>query len=350
MEQAPVPLVVQYLYVHEQGERFHYPSARADSSAGRVAARYLECALTQAASLRLQQARCELILATNIDDRDVLGREAVGLLDSLEALGVEILPTEYLHRPRAGTEIYVSSRYVLDAILSCTEGQPPERQIWLTDLDCVWPDPELVFASAPDAGEIGCVYIPYPPDWDTVGFEMHGRTRKGIGDMARAMGGSEEVPPWVGGELLAGRPRALREMVSACEELDAALAREDKTLPNEEQILSLAGAIGRVRFRDLSRVARRMTTGTRSHGERVADALELGLWHLPAEKGLSLRRTARQVRSGRTGRLRRDLAEPARAARRFKVQGTGLPRQIRDDGWLATQRVLGAVRSALPSR
>ena len=93
-----------------------------------------------------------------------------------------------------------------------------------------------------------------------------------------------------------------------------------------------------------------MTTGTRSHGERVADALELGLWHLPAEKGLSLRRAARQVRSGRTGRLRRDLADPARAARRFKVQGTGLPRQIRDDGWLVSQRVLGAVRSALPSR
>ncbi len=350
MEHAPTPLVVQYLYVHEQGEAFRYPTARADSSAARVAVRYLECALTQAASLSLQEARCELALATNVSDRAVLGREGAELLDAIEALGVRILPTEYRHRPRAGTEIYVSSRYVLDAILSSTEGQAPEREIWLTDLDCVWPDPERVFASAPAAEDVGCVFIDYPPDWDTVGFEVHGRTRRAIGELAREMGESEEVPPWVGGELLAGRPGALRELVSVCEELDARLSREDKTLPNEEQILSLAGALGRVRFEDLSRVARRMTTGTRSHAARAADPLAIGLWHLPAEKGLSLRRTAREVRSGRTERLRRDLAEPARAARRFNVEGTGLPRRLRDDGWIAAQRIGSAMRSALGSR
>ncbi len=339
---APLtPLVVQYLYVHEREEGFYYPTARAHSSSAGVAVRYLECALTQAASLRLRELDCELVLATNLRDRNALGRVAADLLSMIEALGVRILPTEYRHRPKAGTEIYVSSRYVLDAILSSTEGQPSERQIWLTDLDCVWSDPALVFASAPAEAEIGCIYIGYPPDWDTVGFEAHGRTRRAIGEIASKMGGSEEVPPWVGGELLTGRPGALRELVSACEKLDARLAAEGKTLPNEEQILSLAGAVGRVYFCDLSRVARRVSTGPRSYAATVEDPLAIGLWHLPAEKGLSLRRTARALRRGRTRRLRRDLADPARTARRFNVAGTGLLRRLQDDGWIVAQRLRG---------
>ncbi|MGO9319769.1 MAG: hypothetical protein ACLQBY_03040 [Solirubrobacteraceae bacterium] len=333
------PLVVQYLYVHEPEEGFYYPTARASSSAAGVAIRYLECALTQAASLRLRDLECELVLATNISDRAALGRVGADLLDRIEALGVRILPTEYRHRPKKGTEIYVSSRYVLDAILSSTEGQPAERQIWLTDLDCVWANPEQVFASAPAASEIGCIYIDYPPDWDTVGFEVHGRTRRAIGELANELGSSEEVPPWVGGELLSGRPAALRELVSVCEELDAQLAATGRTLPNEEQILSLAGALGRARFVDLYRVARRITTGPRSHAARAGDPLSIGLWHLPSEKGLSLRRAAQQVRRGHTRRLRRDLADPARTARRFNVAGTGPLRRIKDDGWIVAQRL-----------
>ncbi len=345
MSTLSTPLVVQYLYVHERDEGFYYPSARTASSSAAVATRYLECALTQAATLQLREIDCELVLATNISDRAALGRVGAQLLDSIEALGVRILPTEYRHRPKPGTEVYVSSRYVLDAILSSTEGQPPERQLWLTDLDCVWSDPELVFASAPPASEVGCVYIGYPPDWDTVGFEMHGRTRKAIGDLAREMGASEEAPPWVGGELLAGRPQALREMVGVCEQLDARLDAEGKTLPNEEQILSLAGALGQVRFVDLSHVARRINTGPRSQAAKPDDPLAIGLWHLPSEKGLSLRRAATQVRRGRTRGLRRDLADPARTARRFNVAGTGPLRRLLDDGWIVLQRA----RSIAPS-
>ena len=112
---------------------------------------------------------------------------------------------------------------------------------------------------------MGCVYIDYPPDWDTVGFETYGRTRNGIGELASAIGVPSTTPPWVGGELLCGTVTALRGMVEACEQLDAQLDAEGKTLPNEEQILSLAGAVGRVRFADLSNVARRITTGPRSH-------------------------------------------------------------------------------------
>jgi hypothetical protein len=346
MSESLAPLVVQYLYVHEQEEDFYYPTARAGGSAAKVARRYLECALTQAASLAYRDVECEMALATNVSDRSVLGRAGERLLAEIEDLGVRILPTEYRHRPRAGTFVYVSSRYVLDAILSAVEGQPSERRLWLTDLDCVWSDPGRVFAAAPDPDTIGCIYIGYAPDWDTVGFDVYGRTRRAIGDLAREMGGHEEVPPWIGGELLTGRPQQLRELVEACEDLDGRLAEEGKTLPNEEQILSLAGAVGRIRYTDLSSVARRMATGPRNVAARAEDPTSIGLWHLPSEKGLSLRRAAEQVSRGRTGRLRRDLSDPARTARRFNVEGTGPLRRLRDDGWIASQRLLGL----LPSR
>jgi hypothetical protein len=352
-------MVVQYLYVHGQGEDFYYPQVRATSSVEAVAVRYLECALTQAATLRLREAPCELLFATNIHDRQALGHTGAELVDKLEELGVRMLPTEYRHRPAAGTRAYVSSRYVLDAILSATEDQPPERQLWLTDLDCVWVNPELAFANAPAPSEIGCVYIGYGPDWDTVGIGTDGLTRRAIGALAANLREppvnaststdtliSEDPPPWVGGELLCGNASTLRELVGACEELDAALAAEGKTLPTEEQVLTLAGAMGRANFRELSEVARRVGTGARDQAAKVEHPLSLGLWHLPAEKGLSLRRTAREVRRGRVRRLRKDLAEPARFARRFNVAGTGPVRRIQDDSWIAMQKLTGKVRAA----
>jgi hypothetical protein len=351
-------MVVQYLYVHGQGEDFYYPQVRATSSVEAVAVRYLECALTQAATLRLREAACELLFATNIHDRQALGHTGAELMDKLEELGVRILPTEYRHRPATGTKNYVSSRYVLDAILSATDGQPPERQLWLTDLDCVWVNPELAFANSPPASEIGCVYIGYGPDWDTVGFGTDGLTRRAIGALATNLRGygpnegataetlaSEEPPPWVGGELLCGSANTLRELVSACEELDTALAAEGKTLPTEEQVLTLVGAMGRADFRELSEVARRVGTGARDRAAKVEDPLSLGLWHLPSEKGLSLRRTAREIRHGHLRRLRRDIDEPSRFARRFNVAGTGLVRRVQDDGWIAMQKIRGAIRT-----
>jgi hypothetical protein len=350
MEHSPKPLVVQYLYVHQLGEAFYYPTARSDTSAGRVAVRYLECALTQAASLRLQEAPCELVLATNVGDRQALGREGVELLRAMEELGVQIVATEYRHRPSAGTEMYVSSRYVLDAILVASDGQPHDRQLWLTDLDCVWVDPQAVFARAPASSQIGCVYIGYPPDWDGVGADVHGNTRRKIGEIAAGMGGPGELPPWVGGELLSGTAESLRSLVSACEDLDETMSAEDQLMPTEEQILTLAGATGRVSFRDLSDVARRMPTGPRTHAAAVENPLSIGLWHLPGEKGLSLRRAARDVIGGRSEQLRRDFADPALTARRFNVAGTGLLRRIQDDGWIVKQRVNGAIRAALSSR
>jgi hypothetical protein len=353
-----LPMVVQYLYVHEQGEDFYYPQVRARASAEAVAVRYLECALTQAASLRLQDARCELAFATNINNRNVLGRVGAELLDKLQALGVRILPTEYRHRPGGKTRAYVSSRYVFDAILAASEGQPPERQLWLTDLDCVWVDSRRAFANAPSPPEIGCIYIGYGPDWDTVGIGTDGLTRRAIGALAQGMddctdvnegteGASaddgEEPPQWVGGELLCGSAHTLCELVRTCEQLDAELAAKGKMLPTEEQVLTLAGATGRAHFRELSDVARRIGTGARDRAAKVDDPLSLGLWHLPSEKGLSLRRTARAVHRGRMRRLRRDFAEPARLARRFNVAGTGLPRRIQDDSWIAGQKLRHAI-------
>ncbi len=270
-------------------------------------------------------------------------------MERIESLGVEILATEYVHRPVEIGEryaSYVSSRYVLDAILAASAGQPPERQLWLTDLDCVWPDAQRVFAAAPAAPKIGFVEIPYPPDWDAVGFDAPAVTRRSLGELALSMGGSAALPPWVGGELLSGRPETLRALVGACELLDARLAAQGTMLPTEEQTLTLVGALGLAQFEDLSGVARRILTGPRHGAPVVEDPLEYGLWHLPSEKGLSLRRAANELLAGRPRRLRRDLAEPPRAARRFNVAGTGLARRVRDDGWLAAQRL----RRTLPAQ
>ena len=172
------PLIVQYLYVHEPGEGFSYPTARSGSSVARIAARYLECALVQAASLSLRNVDCEQVLVTNVSDRDVLGRNGIELLERIESLGVSVISAEYCHRPGDDNDFYVSSRYVLDAILAAAEGQPEDRQLWLTDLDCVWLDAERVFAAAPPADEIGCIQIGYALDWDGVGtgdFSGHPR-------------------------------------------------------------------------------------------------------------------------------------------------------------------------------
>jgi hypothetical protein len=351
MSKQPTPLVVQYLYVHEQGEKFFYPTARSEGSVARVAARYLECALVQAASLSLREVDCEQALVTNVSDRRVLGRDGMELLERIESLGVKIVPAEYRHRPGYDSEHYISSRYVLDAILATSEGQPEDRQLWLTDLDCVWVDAARVFAATPPAGEIGCIYIEYPLDWDGVGAGEFAITRRSMGELAAGMGGpSDEPPPWVGGELLSGTPRALRKLVGACEEIDRQLTERNRALLTEEQVLTLAGALGRVRFRELSAVAWRVLTGPRHGAIPREDALSLGLWHLPSEKGLSLRRTAHQIRRGHTARLRRDLTDPRRSGRRFNVAGVGLARQIRDDSWIARQRIAGAARSALGRR
>ena len=343
----PDPLVVQYLYVHGQGEAFFYPTTRSATSVADVAVRYLECAVVQAASLRFRDVDCGLALATNITDRRAIGRTGGELMECLEALGVEILPTEYRHRPGDDSSTYVSSRYVLDAILSAAAGQPRERRLLLTDLDCVWIGAERVFAAVPPAPRVGCVHFAYPPDWDVVGFGEVGRTPAGIGQLANSFGGSGDSAAWVGGELLAGTPDALRELVAACDEVDAQLAARDEVLPTEEQVLTLAGALGKVGFDSLEQVASRVHTGPRHEASAIADPLALGLWHLPAEKGLSLRRTAHAIRRGRTREVLRDFAEPARMARRFNVLGTGLARQVRDDSWIARRRVSSKLRTGL---
>jgi hypothetical protein len=332
-------LVVQYLYVHGGEESFSYPNTRAGGSAADVAIRYLECALTQAASLRLQNAPCELALATNLRDRRALGDTGAQLIAALEAFDVHLLHADYLHRPPAGTDQYAASRYLLDAVFAATAGQPADRTIWLTDMDCVWVDPARVFDAAPEPPELGCIYLGYPPEWDAVGHGEHGQTRAAIGELAARLGVPSQQPPWVGGELLCGTPITLRILAKACEELDATLAEQDVFLPNEEQILTLAGAAGHVAFRDLSPVARRVPTGPRNGAAKVDRPESVGLWHLPSEKGLSLRRTARELLQGREIPLREDLADAKRAARRFNVAGGGLHRRIEDDGWLTLQRI-----------
>ena len=344
------PLVVLYLYVHERAEEFVYPSARSTGTT-RVASRYLECALAQVASLRLRDADCYIALVINDTSRETLGRRGGELIECIERRAVDVITAPYAHRLEHASPHYVASRYVLDAIVAATRGEHADRPLWLTDLDCIWVAPEKVFAAVPSASEVGCVFIGYPPDWDTVKLGGDG-TRRRVGELAGELGSAgrgDEVPPWVGGELLAGSAAALRRLAAEAELLDTRCSQRGVALATEEELLSLLGAMGIVRFSDLSFVARRIQTGRRHEATAVEQPLSLGLWHLPSEKGLSLRRAADRMLRGQADRLRADLEDPARAGAMFNVQGTGLPRRVRDDAWIIAQK-LAMLRARLAGR
>ncbi len=348
MAAAHPPLVVQYLYVHGREESFFYPQVRARRSASAVAERYLECALVQAATLSLRGTDCELGLAMNLGESAVeLTPRAHELLRALERHGVRLLDVPYRHAPTDGSSVYRASRYVFDAIVASAAGQPPARQLIFTDLDCVWVGPEKLFARIPPAPGVACIHIDYPPDWDVVGFGAQGRTRRAIGELAGGLGRPAEDPLWIGGELIAGSADSVLGIVAACEEVDNTLAAQGHSLPTEEQVFSLAATAERVRFTDLFDIARRIQTGPRHEAPTVDDPTALALWHLPSEKGLSLRRTARELLRGRDRPLARDLRDPARLARRFNVAGTGWSRRVKDDSWIAASRARSVLAKLL---
>jgi hypothetical protein len=328
------PCVVLYLYVHTPGEQFSYPTSRSHGAAA-VAARYMECALVQAASLRLRQIDCDVALVTNLRDLGSGGRRARRLLDAIEALGVEVVHAPYEHRPLVAKPGFMSSQYVFDAIVALAERSPPERQLWLMDADCVWLAPERVFAAAPAAPGLGCIKIPYPPDWDICGL-----TPQFIEELAQRMGATDaRIADWPGGELLTGTAAELCALVCACKQIEREVVDLGAPLYTEEHLIALAGALGRAQLHDLAPVARRILTGPRHGAPPVADPGSLGLWHLPAEKGLGFRRGARAVLYGRGQRLARDLDVPTRALRRFNVAGGGWSRRLRDDAWIARQHL-----------
>ena len=328
----PRPCVVPYLYVHAEDERFHYPSSRVWSGAGRLANRYLECVLVQAASLRLRGAPCDIELVTNLTDRTRLDARGRALLERIESFAVVVLHAEYDHRPAGQVSEFAASRYVFDAIEAAASGQPADRPLWLVDVDCVWLDPRRALAALPPAPAIGCLHLLYPPDWD-----LYGHTPASLRALAVRLGAPDRPVDWVGGELLAGRAADLQGLAAACTDLDREVSALSEALTTEEQVVTLAAALGRVETRATDTVWR-IWTGRRHNAPPHPRPLELAIWHLPAEKGLSLRRTADELLAGRTDGLRRDLQAPGRAARRFNVCGTGMRRRLTDDAWLRLQR------------
>lgn len=335
------PCVVPYLYVHAADESFDYPSARAWQDAARVAWRYLECVLVQAASLRLRGVDCDIVFVTNAAGRrEGIGSYGARLLDGIARYGVEIRDTEYRHRTWVRTASYFASHYVFDAI-DAIAGE--DRLCLLSDVDCVWVDAPRVFAAnpTPDAA-VGSVQLAYPPDWDVNGYSP-----SGVAELAgRISGSTAEVHGWIGGELLAATGPQLHELMGAAIALEPEATAAGGRLNTEEQLLTLAHALGRVRFANLNHVAGRIWTGPRHGAVNPERPLELGLWHLPGEKGLAFRRTAGELLKGREVPLARDLSDPRDAGRRFNVTGLSRRRRVRDDAWIAAQRA----RSMLAAR
>jgi glycosyltransferase involved in cell wall biosynthesis len=340
---AQPPLVVQYLYVHAPGDSYDYPSSRAQAVPEQLAERYLECGLVQAASLRLRDVECRMAFVSNVSDVAALGSRGARLWAQIESLDVAMLHAEYDHRHPHELSRFASSCYVLDAIEAALAHAERDARLWFTDVDCVWIDAPLLFAAAPPPGQLGCIHIPYPPDWEVNGYI----TPRELGKLAERMGGEDAPTRWVGGELLCGAAADLQRLVRTCERLESELAERGLRLETEEQLFSIAAALGRVSFDDLSHVAQRIWTGPRHRAPAVAQPQRLGLWHLPSEKGLGFRRAADELLAGRTRGLGRDLADPNRAMKRFNVAGAGgLVRRIRDDAWLAAQRL----RAMTPAR
>jgi hypothetical protein len=339
------PRIVEYLYIHQPGEEFDYPTSRSGNGTARTAVRYLECALVQAASLLARDVDCEVALVTNLTDMRAIGRRGARLVAAAESLGVELVFAEYRNRPRAELPEFMSSQYVFDAIVAASDPGDPDQVLWLMDADCVWFDPRKVLAAAPPSPGIGCVHIPYPPDWDICGL-----TPQEVGELARDLGAPDASIRWVGGELLTGTAGDLRALVATCKALEREVVDAGFALYTEEHLLSLAGALGRASFSDLSSVARRVLTGPRHKAPVIEDPLSIGLWHLPSEKGLGFRRSARAILSGHVEQLVSDLDVPSHAMKRFNISGAGWPRRVRDDAWLARQRVRDGVLSRLAPR
>jgi len=331
------PCVAQYLYLHQPGEQFSYPSSRSSGSAARLGERYLECVLVQAASLRWSAPDCELLLVSNLTSRDSLTRRGRALLERILAFDVELLVADYRHAPREPVSKFHSACYVLDAIDAITPRLEPDRQLWLVDVDCLWLDPQLAFAAVAGLGGIGTLQIGYPPDWNVLGY-----TREDMGRLGGRLGPCMAVPPWIGGEILAGTASELRRTVEVCEELERELAGLDTSLHTEEQLLTVAGGLGRLELHSLSAVAGRIWTGRRHGASNPANPESLAVWHVPSEKGLSLRRAANALLRGRTERLRRDLSSPSRAAARFNVSAGRWWWRLRDDIWIAYSRIRDA--------
>ena len=338
--------VVQYFYVHSAGESYSYPTGRGRTDPRRLTALYLECALVQAASLTLRDAACEQLLVWNLrdpHDKDVLGDYGVRLVREIEALGVQIRFAEYEHRFSAPAPEYMASRYILDAMKSASSTARPGQALWFTDLDVFWWAPERIFASAPSDAEVACLYIDYTPDWNV----MLGTTPTTVGEFGTTFGPCAVPVPWVGGEILGATAAGCRDFVAACEQLERDVGQAPEQLPAEEHLFSLAGGLGRVRYKDLSAQCHRMFTGARHSGDTVADPTTYGFWHLPGEKGLSFRRTAVALLKGRHERLAREFADPAAASRRFNLAPPRLTRRFRDDGWLASDKLLRAASARL---
>jgi hypothetical protein len=329
---------VQYLYLHAPGDRFSYPSSRSSGSVGRLAARYLECVLVQSASLRWAAPDAELVLVTSLASRSSLTRRGCALLDRIMSLGVELVAAEYDHAPAHQVSHFASSRYVFDAIDAVASGRDPDQKLWLVDVDCVWIDPRAAFAEVAPRRGVSALQIGYPPDWQGTGW-----SREELGALGARLGACAPLPPWIGGEVLAGSARELLAMVRVCEQLDRELERLDTLLTTEEQLLTLAGGLGRVEFANLASVVGRIWTGHRHGAANPPEPEALPLWHLPSEKGLGFRRAANQLLRGPAGRLREDLSSPASAAARFNVAGGHWSRTLRDDTWIAAARVRDAL-------
>lgn len=140
-------------------------------------------------------------------------------------------------------------------------------------------------------GQVGCL-----PLATAVHSSIKGITLAQIAGISASLGRPRDsIPKHIGGEFLAVTPAALPTLVQRFEEALSCLA--DDGAPkflNEEHVLTYASDTNWCSMRSL--VARIWTSPR--YCDIPDDALNLALWHVPAEKTRGLRRVYRAVRRG----------------------------------------------------
>lgn len=248
---------------------------------------YLRCVDVCVASFRRWNPASRAVVVLNPRADETLSAERRAFWASI---GVESTVAVNTHRP--DQDLYSrwqNQTYLFDVIAAALEGVDEDGAVAVIDSDVVIR--RNLDGMAADVREAGFLpmEVPFAPDQ-----EVHGVSREDLRRLHMAWSGRalDFAPAYQGGELVAGTAGELRRLLDAVESVYRWALGEQvagRLHPNEEaQMISLARP---VRSEDVRGNAwiERIWTQPWTHRAVPANAADLALWHLPAEKKTGLR-------------------------------------------------------------
>ncbi len=261
---------------------------------------YYRSAIATFGTIRRFNPTLQCALATNAAPPEWAARQFERLdvqVRCIEALSIHRLPPHTRFR----TSLYLFD--VLRAIVA-----PPGKAVTFLDPDVICVRP---FDFVLDDGQVGCLPLA-TGEHDSI----KGVTLAQIAAIGAALGRPKDsVPSHIGGEILTVTHAALPELLDRVSEALAYIDRgASPNFLNEEHVLTYASDRN---WRSMRLLIARIWTIPR-YRDVPEDALNLALWHLPAEKTKGLQRVYRAVRERYFDRLSDD------AARRLLGRWTGV--------------------------